>query len=319
MIAIDDLIAQLSNTHLKGWVSQLPQLIANKLNREHGDLAKWQTALDNLPPLATESIELIREVAISGKISQSEQYQLEQALRQLSPWRKGPFNLFGITIDTEWHSDWKWNRLIPHLDLSGKRILDVGCGNGYYAWRMLGAGAQSVIGIDPSLLFMCQFLAIKKYLPHSPVWFLPFTLEDFPSQTEIFDNVFSMGVIYHRRSPIDHLIALKDCLNKGGELVLETLIVEGDAQQVLVPTDRYAQMRNVWFIPSVAALEIWLKRVGFSEINCVDISQTTIAEQRTTSWMTFKSLPDFLDPTNRDLTVEGLPAPKRAILLARKL
>lgn len=234
------------------------------------------------------------------------------------PWRKGPFKLFDITIDTEWHSDWKWNRLIPHLDLTEKRILDVGCGNGYYAWRMLGAGAQSVIGIDPNLLFICQFLAIKKYLPNSPVWILPFTLEDLPNQSENFDTVFSMGVIYHRRSPIDHLLALKDCLKKGGQLVLETLVVEGDAQQLLVPEDRYAQMRNVWFIPSVAALILWLKRVGFTEIQCVDVSQTTIAEQRATSWMTFKSLPDFLNPSNPNLTIEGLPAPRRAILLATK-
>lgn len=318
MIAIDDLIQQLTNTHLKDWATQLPQLVASKLNREHGDLAKWQAALNSLPVLTTEQFELTHEFAINGNVTPLAIHQLEQALRQLMPWRKGPFKLFDITIDTEWHSDWKWNRLIPHLDLTEKRILDVGCGNGYYAWRMLGAGAQSVIGIDPNLLFMCQFLAIKKYLPNSPVWILPFTLEDLPNQSENFDTVFSMGVIYHRRSPIDHLLALKDCLKKGGQLVLETLVIEGDAQQVLVPEDRYAQMRNVWFIPSVAALILWLKRVGFTEIQCVDVSQTTIAEQRATSWMTFKSLPDFLNPSNPNLTIEGLPAPKRAILLATK-
>lgn len=318
MIAIDDLIQQLTNTHLKDWATQLPHLVASKLNREHGDLAKWQAALNSLPVLTTEQFELTHEFAINGNVTPLAKHQLEQALRQLTPWRKGPFKLFDITIDTEWHSDWKWNRLIPHLDLTEKRILDVGCGNGYYAWRMLGAGAQSVIGIDPNLLFMCQFLAIKKYLPNSPVWILPFTLEDLPNQSENFDTVFSMGVIYHRRSPIDHLLALKDCLKKGGQLVLETLVIEGDAQQVLVPEDRYAQMRNVWFIPSVAALILWLKRVGFTEIQCVDVSQTTIAEQRATSWMTFKSLPDFLNPSNPNLTKEGLPAPKRAILLATK-
>lgn len=318
MIAIDDLIQQLTNTHLKDWATQLPQLVASKLNREHGDLATWQAALNSLPVLTTEQFELTHEFAINGNVTPLAKHQLEQALRQLTPWRKGPFKLFDITIDTEWHSDWKWNRLIPHLDLTEKRILDVGCGNGYYAWRMLGAGAQSVIGIDPNLLFMCQFLAIKKYLPNSPVWILPFTLEDLPNQSENFDTVFSMGVIYHRRSPIDHLLALKDCLKKGGQLVLETLVIEGDAQQVLVPEDRYAQMRNVWFIPSVAALILWLKRVGFTEIQCVDVSQTTIAEQRATSWMTFKSLPDFLNPSNPNLTIEGLPAPKRAILLATK-
>jgi tRNA (mo5U34)-methyltransferase len=32
--------------------------------------------------------------------------------------------------------------------------------------------------------------------------------------------------------------------------------------------------------------------------------------------MRFQSLPDFLDPNNPELTLEGLPAPRRAIFLA---
>lgn len=64
-----------------------------------------------------------------------------------------------------------------------------------------------------------------------------------------------MGVLYHRRSPLEHLWQLKDQLVQDGELVLETLVVEGDENTVLVPGDRYAQMRNVYFIPSALALK----------------------------------------------------------------
>ena len=127
-----------------------------------------------------------------------------------------------------------------------------------------------------------------------------------------------MGVLYHRRSPIDHLLDLKDALVKGGELVLETLVVEGDSEQVLVPEDRYAQMRNVWFLPSVPALERWLRRAGFEDVRCVDVSTTSVEEQRATEWMRFQSLPEFLDPADHSRTVEGLPAPTRAVLVARK-
>ncbi|MCF3996362.1 tRNA 5-methoxyuridine(34)/uridine 5-oxyacetic acid(34) synthase CmoB, partial [Pseudomonas aeruginosa] len=151
-----------------------------------------------------------------------------------------------------------------------------------------------------------------------PAWHLPLALEDLPEKLEGFDTVFSMGVLYHRRSPIDHLLALKDCLKRGGELVLETLVVEGDASTVLVPEDRYAQMRNVWFLPSVAALELWLRRAGFADARCVDVSLTSVEEQRSTEWMRFQSLPEFLDPQDRSRTVEGLPAPMRATLVARK-
>lgn len=318
MIDLTDLIAHLTKTNLQEWAQQLPQLVASKLNREHGDLPRWQKALAELPELTVAGYELSKEFAISGMVTEQQSIQLEQGLRQLMPWRKGPWQVFDTFIDTEWHSDWKWNRVSPHLDLQNKRVLDVGCGNGYYQWRMLGAGAKYVLGIDPNLLFLYQFLAIKKYLPELPVWMLPFTLDDFPQQSESFEVVFSMGVLYHRRSPIDHLLELKDCLVKGGELVLETLIVEGDEQQVLVPQDRYAQMRNVWFLPSVAALKLWLKRAGYNNIRCVDISQTTTQEQRSTDWMTYQSLPEFLNPNDHNFTIEGLPAPKRAVLLATK-
>ena len=185
-------------------------------------------------------------------------------------------------------------------------------------WRMLGAGADSVVGIDPNWLFFCQFHAMKRYLDSLPVWHLPMALEELPSKLEGFETVFSMGVLYHRRSPVDHLLDLKDCLNKGGELVLETLVVDGNEHTALVPEDRYAQMRNVWFLPSVAALECWLRRAGFVDVRCVDVSITSVEEQRSTDWMRYQSLPEFLDPQDHSKTIEGLPAPMRAVMIARK-
>ena len=318
MIDLTPLVRHLDGTPLAEWASELQQQLDSKMAIGHGDLRRWQGALDALPALQSVQIELESHFALDGPCTEPEREQLRQALLGLSPWRKGPFELFGVQIDTEWRSDWKWARVAPHLDLRGKRVLDVGCGNGYYQWRMLGAGARSVIGIDPNWLFFCQFQALRRYLPDLPAWHLPFALEELPSSLEGFDTVFSMGVLYHRRSPIDHLLALKDCLVKGGELVLETLVVEGDASTVLVPPDRYAQMRNVWFLPSVAALELWLRRAGLVDVRCVDVSVTRVEEQRSTDWMRFQSLPDFLDPSDHSRTQEGLPAPMRAVLVARK-
>lgn len=315
---LDGLQAELAGTPLQDWAADLPGQLDRKFAVGHGDLTRWGAAVNALPPLMAEQVELRDGLRLAGTCEPAAQAALKSALQGLIPWRKGPFELFGVHIDTEWRSDWKWSRVSPHLDLKGRRVLDVGCGNGYYLWRMLGAGAESVVGVDPNWLFMCQFLALKRYLPELPAWHLPLALEELPERLEGFDTVFSMGVLYHRRSPIDHLLALKDCLRQGGELVLETLVVEGDAQQVLVPEDRYAQMRNVWFLPSVPALELWLRRAGFVDVRCVDVSITSVEEQRATDWMRFQSLPDFLDPSDHSRTIEGLPAPARAVLIANK-
>ena len=318
MIDLSPLVRRLANTPLANWANGLQAQLDTKMEKGHGDLQRWQSALDALPPVTACDIDLVNGLRLDCADNAATHDQMRAALMGLSPWRKGPFNLFGVHIDTEWRSDWKWSRVSPHLDLKGKRVLDVGCGNGYYQWRMLGAGAESVIGVDPNWLFFCQFQAMQRYLPDLPAWHLPLALEELPEKLEGFDTVFSMGVLYHRKSPIDHLLALKDCLVKGGELVLETMVVEGDVHQVLVPEDRYSQMRNVWFLPSVPALELWLRRAGFVEVRCVDVSVTRIEEQRSTDWMRYQSLGDFLDPNDHSRTAEGLPAPTRAVLVARK-
>lgn len=318
MIDLTDFVHHFARTPLKEWARSVPSLFAERYAISHGDLPRWEAAVKALPNLTAEQTDLLNSLTLNGPCTAEQREHLEQALKGLIPWRKGPFHVFGVHVDTEWRSDWKWERVSPHMNLQNERILDVGCGNGYYMWRMLGAGAKSVVGVDPNWLFFNQFHAIKKYIPNSPVWHLPFAFEDLPAKLEGFDRVFSMGVLYHRRSPIDHLLELKDCLVSGGELVLETLVVDGDEQQVLVPEDRYAMMRNVWFLPSVKALELWLRRTGFVDIRCVDISSTSIDEQRTTEWMRYQSLSDFLNPKDQSLTIEDLPAPKRAVLLARK-
>ena len=183
---------------------------------------------------------------------------------------------------------------------------------------MLGEQARLVIGIDPYLLFVMQYQAVRSFIGDVPAYVLPLGIEAIPDNLVGFDTVFSMGVLYHRRSPFDHLARIKELLRVGGELVLETLVVEGDQTKILVPQGRYAKMRNVWFIPSPAALQQWLQRVGFKEVKLIDVTPTTSEEQRSTPWMRFESLANYLDPNNAALTIEGYPAPKRAILTAKR-
>lgn len=320
MIDYSDFYKTLKNTDAAGWLNTLEQSIDEAFNSpRHGELDKWLAMLDNLPDIIPSSIELVSEVRIGEKtdIEQRVRDKLEQDLRILMPWRKGPFSLFGLDINTEWHSDWKWDRLQPHIaPLKNKHVLDIGCGNGYYALRSYGQGADFVIGVDPGQKYIMQFYALKKYLGDIPVHLLPLGIEDIPPSLKAFDTVFSMGVLYHRRSPLEHLVELRECLKPGGELVLETLVIEGDVNSVLLPKDRYQQMRNVWFLPSCDALVLWLQRCGFKNVRVVDVSKTSIDEQRATDWMTFDSLEKFLDPEDPSKTIEGYPGPIRAVVLA---
>ena len=360
----------------------------------HGDYHDWLDAVAGLPGITPTSISLDGDVVRIGRpedCSAAQRAALRRQLQRLLPWRKGPFNLFGLEIDAEWRSDMKWRRLQDTVTpLNGRTVLDVGCGNGYYGWRMLGAGAERVVGTDPTLRYVMQQRAVAKYLPHAPFDILPFTLEtlaagesasipaqaasipaqaasipaqataipaqatsipaqatSIPAQATVipaqatvipaqatvipaqagthlahpllppggFDSVFSMGVIYHRRDPVRHIHDLLRFLRPGGELVLESLVIDNEHGDVLQPRGRYARMRNIWSIPSIATLEDWLSGAGLTCIRIADVSVTTPAEQRVTKWTFEQSLSDFLDPQNTQLTIEGYPAPKRAIVI----
>ncbi|MFT5083879.1 MAG: tRNA (mo5U34)-methyltransferase [Lentisphaeria bacterium] len=322
MIDYSTLLRDLEGSDLGPWLTSLPTQIESGLSAErYGDLPKWLEALASLPKIAPSSINLSKGVSIGSATDcrPAEHAATREALQALIPWRKGPYSIFDIDIDTEWRSDWKWERLLPHIaPLSGRTILDVGCGNGYHCLRMLGEKARRVIGIDPSPRFIVQFYMLKHFLGDIAADLIPVGIEGLPKKLAAFDTTFSMGVLYHRRSPMGHLKELQDTLVPGGELVLETLIIDGQLGDCLVPEGRYAKMNNVWFIPSEASLISWLTKCGYTNVRCVDTSVTNTQEQRSTAWMKFHSLPDFLDPENPQKTAEGHPAPMRGIFIANK-
>lgn len=322
MIDFTNFYSSIAKNRLSHWLRTLPMQLHEWENTHvHGQLASWMRVLNKFPDIQTDQIELKDSVEIGSatELSPGETKKLENLLQKFHPWRKGPFTIHGVHIDTEWRSDWKWDRLLPHISpLKYRYVLDVGCGSGYHMWRMRGEGAEFVVGIDPSDLFLCQFEAVRHFANKDQnVHLLPLGIQELP-KLGAFDTVFSMGVLYHRKSPMDHITQLQDQLVEGGELVLETLVIEGDENAVLVPQDRYAKMRNIWFLPSAQALKLWLEKCGFENVRIADINDTLTGEQRSTAWMTNESLEDYLDPKDPSKTVEGHPAPKRALLIAKK-
>ncbi|MDZ7642882.1 MAG: tRNA 5-methoxyuridine(34)/uridine 5-oxyacetic acid(34) synthase CmoB [Woeseiaceae bacterium] len=307
------------------WRDSLEPLLEARLaDTAHGDMPGWRAAVARIAALGAQhdtaagGAELAADtVRIGAPLPDGPRDALREALLALSPWRKGPFEIGGVTVDTEWRSDLKWRRIAAAMSpLAGRRVLDVGCGNGYYALRMHGAGVDCVVGVDPTLVYVMQFEALATLLPPLPVHVLPLRLEELPPAEAAFDTIFSMGVLYHQRSPIEHLRTLRRLLAPGGELVLETLILPGDEARAATPPGRYARMRNVWLLPTRPELTTWLARTGWHDIRVADVSVTTPDEQRTTEWMPFESLAEALDPADPTRTVEGWPAPRRAAVIA---
>ena len=309
------------NSNLEQFHPQLRHVLQQHYElKNHGRSIEWDRALESMPQIECADYSFTDDSVCIVKPEHLalDSMEYKQHLKAFMPWRKGPWNLLGVEIQTEWHSDWKWQRIEPHISpLDGRQVLDIGTGNGYFLFRMLGAGASLALGIDPTRIFLYQFHAAQRLLPANGAYLLPLRSEHLPA-FGCFDTVFCLGVLYHRRSPIDHIQELMSYLRPGGELVLETLVVPGDINTILVPPERYAKMANVWFLPSTGALENMLRKIGLENIRTVDVSQTTTAEQRATEWMTFHSLADFLDPNDTNRSIEGHPAPLRATLVATK-
>jgi tRNA (mo5U34)-methyltransferase len=300
LIGPDRLAERLRVIGLEDWVDALLPLVDERMSAaSHGDFEHWSAIVGQLAAESTCTA------------------TTRELLMQLSPWRKGPFDIADIHIDTEWRSDLKWLRLRDRIaPLAGRNVLDVGCGNGFYALQMQKAGAKSVIGVDPTLLYVMQFLAVNAFEQNPDVFVLPVRLHELPLPARKFDTTFSMGVLYHQRAPIDHLKQLRQTLRADGQLVLETIFLPGDEAFAATPPDRYARMRNVWLLPTLAELTVWLDRCGYRDIEIADTSMTTCDEQRSTEWMTFESLPEALNPDDASLTVEGWPAPHRVVITA---
>ncbi len=317
---LDDFSKQCCGSKLSKICEDLIDSSVQALSVNNGNIPRWEDAISMIK---TQNMGELNYEAPYLHINTSNinKSNLESSLKQLMPWRKGPYRIDDLQLDSEWRGDMKWGRVMPHIKpLKDKTVLDVGSGNGYFTYLMALSGAKIALGIEPFLLFNYQFQAIRSLINNPPNAFvLPLKLEQMPAES-LFDTVFSMGVLYHQKDHLLHLQQLKNVMTEGGELILETLVIDAIHGEQLIPEDRYARMRNVWCLPSTDTLRTWLEKAGFSNIKLVDVTKTTPEEQRATHWIgdNTQSLQDFLDPNNDNLTIEGLPAPKRAILVCQK-
>jgi tRNA (mo5U34)-methyltransferase len=266
------------------------------------NIAPMREALADLPEVKThceygDTIRLTSDEKVDSA-------QIERVARMLMPWRKGPFELFGLFIDTEWQSFMKYNLLRPHFDLKDRRVADIGCNNGYYLFRMQEDAPAKLVGFDPSALYKTQFDFINHFAKTEIVYELL--------------TIFCLGVLYHRSDPVAMLKQLHKGLDERGEVYLDTFMIDGDEEICLTPAGAYSKIPNIYFVPTVPALRNWCMRAGFTGFVVLETSVTTLEEQRRTDWIEGQSLEDFLDPEDPAKTVEGYPAPKRVYVRLTK-
>ncbi|MBT7543393.1 MAG: tRNA 5-methoxyuridine(34)/uridine 5-oxyacetic acid(34) synthase CmoB [Gammaproteobacteria bacterium] len=295
--------------------------ISSEAFNNHGNLPKWLDILDSLPDLNTDFLDVTSdsiEIGRTDEISNSQRTILKKKLLKLNPWRKGPFHLFGLHIDSEWRSEKKWNRIKNYLpNLMGKSIGDLGCSNGYYSYRLLNFNPKIIIGLDKTPLFIMQFLATKLYARNlQNIIILPTTAEDFVYKKFNFDLLLSMGILYHSKNSATHIEALNSLLKKNGTLFLETIISLTKDNLNITKGQTYAGMKNIGTIYTIDNLRKLMIENGFKNIECIDESFTNSSEQRSTEWMTGKSFKDFILPNGK--TIEGFLPVCRAIFIAQK-
>lgn len=276
-------------------------------------------ALENIQVLQNKNVYITLSDWVDVKIELSdEEFDLVQKnAKSLIPWRKGPFSVGGLEIDSEWQSNKKYNLLRPYFNLKDKIVADVGCNNGYYMFRMLKDKPKKIIGFDPSALFKTQFEFINTFIKSDIVYEM-MGVEHLEYYEHKFDFIFMLGVLYHRSDPVTTLKSLNKSLNKDGEIIVDSFMIDGEDEVALSPHDRYSLIPNIYFIPTVNCFKNWLNRAGFKDIEVLEITQTDSEEQRATPWSFEVSLSEMLDPNDTSKTIEGYPAPKRVYLKAKK-
>jgi len=300
----------------------------DKIREEREKWLSWKNIIPMRNALKeVENIDIPKDVNIKlddwltigdeNTLDENQVNTIKNSAKKLIPWRKGPFNFCGMKLDSEWQSNLKYNLLRPHFDLKNKCVADVGCNNGYYMFRMLEDKPKKLVGFDPSAIFKTQFDFINHFMK-SDIKYELLGVEHLEHYETKFDMIFMLGVLYHRSDPIASLKSLNRALNKNGEIIVDSFMIDGEDEVCLVPKDRYAMIPNIYFIPTVSCFKNWLSRAGFIDIDVIEITTTDDKEQRVTPWTFGMSLDDFRDPNDSSKTIEGYPAPKRVYLKAKK-
>ena len=185
----------------------------------------------------------------------------KQTIRELSPWFHN-IHLPDGSMTAPDHElgdfpDFKWQKISPSIpsDLSGWKVLDIGCNAGFYSVELAKRGAEVLaIDLDAHYLRQAKWIAKQFKLDHQ-IRFKQMQVYDLAHTEEEFDLVWFMGVFYHLRYPMLALDILSE--KTRNQMVFQTLSKPGKGMyptpQNLELNDREHLSHSDW--PSMAFIE----------------------------------------------------------------
>jgi tRNA (mo5U34)-methyltransferase len=147
-------------------------------------------------------------------------------------------------------------RNLDTIDFEGKRVLDIGCWDGYWSFYAERRGASSVLATDDISQRWAagEGLLMAKRLFRSKVEIdQERSVYDLASLGQKFDVILCMGVYYHLYDPLYAFSQIRHCCNSD-----TVVVIEGDVGKGLDSgTGKYCfgdQSKSV-FLPSIELLD----------------------------------------------------------------
>lgn len=183
--------------------------------------------------------------------------------------------------------EYKWREIAPTFpeDLSGRRVLDIGCNAGFYSMELARRGAE-VTAIDSNAHYLAQARwAAGLYGLTERIRFRRMQVYDLAREREVYDVVLFLGVFYHLRYPLLGLDIVARIV--GERLYFQTLTMPGsevEAEIRNLPFDarerlsapgwpkmafvehRLADDPTNWWAPNHAAVEAMLRSCGMEVV-----------------------------------------------------
>lgn len=163
-------------------------------------------------------------------------------------------------------------------DLTGARVLDIGCAEGFFAFEAERRGAREVVAIDSFPDSIRRFNLCRAALGSRATAYLANVYELSPRTFGTFDLVLFYGVLYHLRHP--HLALEKIRSVCTGTLLFQTLVRNPPALQhlpmgefhphgLLSGKEQDQWDPTVFWVLNSAGCVAMLEAVGFKDVEVV--------------------------------------------------